>query len=202
MLAPHPDDIEFACGASVHQWGQKGDDIYYAAFSPCNKSLPDGFAVDALFRELEESTRVLKVPKENVRTFDFPVREFPKYRQDILETMVQLKKEIQPDLVVLPNSTDLHQDHIQIHLEGLRAFKHCCLLGYEQPWNNLKATTNFHVAINEDSLMAKWNAIKNYQSQSFRPYFDLEFIKGWARVRGTQIDTLYAEAYELIRWIE
>ena len=41
------------------------------------------------------------------------------------------------DLVVLPNSTDVHQDHQVINREGIRAFKHSSILGYELVWNNL-----------------------------------------------------------------
>ena len=56
--------------------------------------------------------------------FDFEVREFPRDRQKLLETLVSLRNEIKPELVLMPNSDDVHQDHHTVYQEGLRAFKH------------------------------------------------------------------------------
>jgi len=75
-----------------------------------------------LYKELQNASSHLGIKKENIITYDFPVREFPKYRQEILEKLIVLKKEVQPDLVLLPSSSDIHQDHHQIYIEGLRAF--------------------------------------------------------------------------------
>lgn len=200
-LAPHPDDIEFSCGASVNRLIEEGNQVWYAAFSPCNKSLPDGFEDNALYRELEKSTAILGLEKENLLTYQFPVREFPDHRQEILEELVKLKKEIQPDIVLMPNSEDVHQDHHQIYLEGVRAFKHSCLLGYELAWNNLSFTTNFHIKVKESHLDVKIRAIHCFSSQKQRVYSQDAFIKGQAKMRGVQVDADYAEAFECIRWI-
>lgn len=202
VLAPHPDDGEFGCGASIHKLSQKGVEVHYAAFSPCTISVPDGFKKDILYKELEKAATKLGIDESNLHTFDFPVRNFPANRQAILDTLIQLRKRIKPDLVLLPNSDDVHQDHQVIHQEGIRTFKHCCLLGYELPWNNLQFTSNFHYRVSQSNLDAKWNAINEYESQSFRSYKSAEFCEGLARVRGTQVDSEFAEAFELIRWID
>ena len=200
LLAPHPDDPEYSCGGSIAQWS-KENEIFYAAFSPCIESLPDTFAPDTLFKELKAAASVLGIPESNIKTFDFPVRRFNEHRQDILELMVELRKTIRPDLVLMPNSNDIHQDHKVIYEEGLRAFKHSCLLGYELPWNNLVFNSNFHVRISSDELARKWDAINAYESQGIRAYKSKEFFEGLARMRGLQVNAEYAEAFELIRWI-
>ena len=41
-----------------------------------------------------------------------------------------------------------------------------------------------------------------YKSQGFRNYKSQSFIEGLARVRGTQVGCEFAEAFELIRWID
>ena len=51
-------------------------------------------------------------------------------------------------------------------------------------------------------LDAKWQAISEYKSQGFRNYKSQSFIEGLARVRGTQVGCEFAEAFELIRWID
>ena len=200
LLAPHPDDPEYACGGSIGRWS-RDNQLFYAAFSPCTISIPEGFDQGTLYRELNDAARVLGIPDQQIITFDFPVRRFSEHRQDILEEMVLLRKRIGPDLVVMPNSHDIHQDHKVVYEEGLRAFKHCSMLGYELPWNNLSFTSNFHVRLSREDLDIKWKAISAYRSQEIRAYKSKEFFDGLARVRGLQAGTEFAEAFEAIRWI-
>lgn len=200
VLAPHPDDGEFGCGGSIKRFTDEGKEVFYAAFSPCSKSLPSGFAEYALFDELKNAANELGVFQENILTYDFEVRRFSEKRQDILEELVVLKKKINPDLVLMPNSLDIHQDHHTIHNEGLRAFKHTKILGYELPWNNLNFTNNCHVKLNRSHISAKMNALSAYKSQSQRNYMDEEYFFGLAKTRGIQLNFEYAEAFELIRW--
>ena len=56
ILAAHPDDGEFGCGASLHKLSRKYE-IHYAAFSPCIKSLPTGAKETILFEELKNATK-------------------------------------------------------------------------------------------------------------------------------------------------
>jgi LmbE family N-acetylglucosaminyl deacetylase len=200
LLAPHPDDPEYGCGGSIDRWAQENE-IFYAAFSPCKQSLPEGFHEDTLYKELKVAAASLHIPAKNIFTYDFPVRYFPGHRQEILETMVRLRKTIKPDIVVLPNSTDIHQDHQVVNQEGIRAFKHSSMIGYELPWNNITFTASFHVKLSRENLNNKWNAINAYKSQEVRAYKSPEFFEGLARVRGLQVGGEFAEAFELIRWI-
>lgn len=201
VLAPHPDDGEFSSGGTLKRFTDLGLEVHYAAFSPCIKSLPAGLPEDTLWKELEAAAQILGIPKENIITYDFPVRDFPEHRQAILEELIKLKKRVQPDLVLLPNSLDIHQDHHTIYEEGLRAFKHTRMLGYELPWNNLNFTNNCHIRLEREHIQAKMDALKCYQSQNFRNYMDPEYFFGLAKTRGIQINSNYAEAFELIRWI-
>ena len=200
LLAPHPDDPEYSCGGSIAKWS-KDNEIYYAAFSPCILSLPNGYKDDTLYEELRAGASILGIPEANIKYYYFPVRRFSEHRQDILEEMVKLRKNIQPDIVVMPNSNDIHQDHKVIYEEGLRAFKHCSMLGYELPWNNLTFNSNFHIRLSADELDIKWKAISAYKSQEIRAYKSQDFFEGLARVRGLQAGAELAEAFELIRWI-
>jgi LmbE family N-acetylglucosaminyl deacetylase len=199
-LAPHPDDIELSCGGSLNKLIKEGNEVFYVVFSPCSKSLPEGFEPMALYNELEESAKCLGIDKKNIIKLNFPVREFPKYRQEILEELVKIRKEIEPDLIFLPNSNDLHQDHKTIFEEGIRAFKNKKILGYELLWNNDNFRSNFFIKVTKANLTTKKKALKAFKSQSFRGYFDDEFLFGLARVRGVQCGSQYAEAFELIRW--
>lgn len=200
VLAPHPDDGEFGCGGTISKLIKQGVEVHYAAFSPCTKSVPKDFEKDVLYKELEAACGQLGVQSGHIKTFHFEVRNFKRERQLILEELVQMKKDLQPDLVFIPNSDDVHQDHQTIYEEGIRAFKQIKILGYELPWNNYNMKTNFHVQVQENDVQNKLKAIQCYQSQQFRNYTDNDFIKSLAIVRGTQIGVDFAEAFEVIHW--
>jgi LmbE family N-acetylglucosaminyl deacetylase len=201
VLAPHTDDGELGCGATIHKLSEAGAEVFYVAFSICTRSLPEHLHPMTLAEEVKRATELLGVSKENLILYDYDVRHFPAIRQTILEEMVALEKQIKPDLVLMPCSTDIHQDHQTIYAEGLRAFKRTTILGYELPWNNLSFTTNTFVTLNENNVQQKIKALNEYESQKSRSYLNADFIRSLAKTRGVQIAADYAEAFELIRWI-
>ncbi len=201
LLGAHPDDGEFGCGATVAKLMEQNCNLYYAMFSLCEESLPEGFTVDTLKSEADASAKILGVPANNLIFFNFPVRRLPQYRQEILEEMVTLRKNLKPDLVIMPSKQDLHQDHNTLAHEGWRAFKSSSMIGYESIWNNLSFTTHMFSMVEPEHLEKKIQAIKSFKSQHFRSYSKESFIRSLAEVRGTQIDKGLAEAFEVIRWI-
>ena len=52
--------------------------------------------------EVIEATSALGIPKENIFIFDYEVRKLNYVRQEILEDLIKKRKEIMPDLVLLP----------------------------------------------------------------------------------------------------
>lgn len=201
VLGPHTDDGEFGSGATIAEYVENGVDLFYVMFSICEDSVPDGLPKDILKKEAIASSKILGIKEENLIFFDFPVRKFPHYRQEILEEMVRLRKEVKPDLVLLSSNSDLHQDLRTIANEGWRPFKETSILGYEVSWNNLSFTTHLFSLITEEHLQKKIAALKAYTSQHFRSYTKDSFIRSLAEVRGTQVNQPLAEAFEVIRWI-
>tara|TARA_B100000945_G_C20102997_1_gene466774 strand:+ start:34 stop:660 length:627 start_codon:yes stop_codon:yes gene_type:complete len=202
ILAPHPDDGEFSSGGTINRFiVEKKYEFWYIAFSPCTASIPDDLDDEVLYEELNNSILHLGINSKNLRTYDIPVRNFPDYRQKILDILIDFKRDVNPDLVLLPSSNDIHQDHQVIHNEGIRAFKNVSILGYEIPWNNFEFSNRLFIKLEKKHLNAKWNAIKQYKSQKFRQYSDRSVFDSLARLRGSQINTRYAESFEIIRWI-
>lgn len=200
ILAPHTDDAELGCGASIYQLAT-ANEIFVHAFSSCQQSVPEGFESDVLVQEMQRASNVLGINKENVRLANYEVRTFADQRQKILDDLIMIGKEITPDIVFLPSPDDIHQDHKTIAQEGIRAFKNCCLLGYELPWNNFSFAPNFFIGLETNSLDKKCEAIACYHSQKHRPYMDPDFTRSLAKVRGVQSGQPLAEAFETIRWI-
>lgn len=201
ILAPHTDDGELGCGGTIARLRAEGKEVFYAAFCLCSKSLPAHLPPDTLEKECRKATAVLGVPEENLVLFNYEVRELPASRQQILEELLQLNKTIQPDMVLLPAASDVHQDHQVIHQEGLRAFKNTTFAGYELPWNNYSFRTNFFMKLSAADLTKKMAALKEYKSQAHRNYMQDDFIRSLATVRGVQCNSDYAEAYEIYKLI-
>jgi LmbE family N-acetylglucosaminyl deacetylase len=202
ILAPHPDDAEFGLGGTMVKLLESGADIHLVIFSLCEKSTPKGFEIGIIEKELMESCKFLGIKMDNLHVFDYPVRDFPAYRQEILEQMIEIQDELKPDLVFLPCSSDIHQDHNTIYNEGLRAFKLFNMLGYEMPWNNFGFKSYVFVNLTEEQIKKKMRALEIYRSQASRPYSSAEFVESLAKVRAIQIGKQYAESFELIRFIE
>jgi LmbE family N-acetylglucosaminyl deacetylase len=196
VLAPHTDDAELGCGATIAKLVERGADVHHVAFSICEASVPDKFPKDILATEVEEASQVLGV---SLAVHRYPVRHFPKYRQEILEELVQISRRMKSDLVFLPSSYDVHQDHQVIYEEGVRAFKHTCVLGYELPWNNLTFTPSALIHVQQRHVQRKMEALQCYRSQQHRSHWDA--VDGLARVRGAHAETGYAEAFQVLRWV-
>ena len=113
--------------------------------------------------------------------------------------MIKIRLQINPDLIFMPCSEALHQDHKTIFEEGIRAFKHYTCYGYDLPWDTIQFKSTSFFRLNLEDVNLKATALKCYKTQNFRTYCDTEFIKGLARVRGAQIGEKYAESFELLR---
>jgi LmbE family N-acetylglucosaminyl deacetylase len=201
VLAPHTDDAELGCGGTIARLLTDGADVFVAAFSTAEESLPPGAKPSRLRDEFLAAMQTLGIPHDNALVFEYPVRRLSYYRQELLEELVKLRKQIDPNMVFLPSSSDLHQDHQVLNAEGLRCFKDMTVWGYELPWNNIGFPAQAFVTLEPCDLQAKWDALQAYKSQFElgRPYFSREFIEGLARVRGVQVKSPYAEAFEVMR---
>lgn len=199
VLAPHTDD-EISCAGTIARLVEQGAEVICFAFSRCVESVPKGFESNVLVQEFYDSSKSLGITNHDVD--HFPVRHFPAHRQKILDAIIDIRNTIQPDLVLLPASFDIHQDHHVIYEEGVRAFKHTIILGYEQPQNSVtNERLNSFISLTDKHLSAKIDAMACYKSQAHRPYSNPDFIRALARVRGVQCGTEWAEAFETIRMV-
>lgn len=201
IIAPHTDDGEFGCGGSIAKFVESGTEIYYAAFSLAEESVPPPFPKNILETEVKAATTVLGIKPDHLLLYKYQVRHFATHRQNILEDLVKINLEIKPDLVFMPSLHDLHQDHSTISMEALRAFKKTSILAYEMPWNNLNFSTQSFIKLSEKHIEKKIKALECYNSQSSKDYASEQFIRSLAITRGTQIGSKYAEAFEVLRWI-
>ena len=199
IVSSHTDDGELGCGGSIAKYIGENNQVDYVALSSCEKSVPSGYPPDILSKEVRAATRILGV--QSPILLDFEVREFPRLRQEILDALIRLRNEINPDIVFAPSRYDTHQDHKTTIEEVMRAFKKCTILGYEQPWNNITFNTLAFIPLNEVQVQKKIDALRCYETQKDRAYMNADFVRGLAITRGTQVEEKYAEAFEVIKWV-
>jgi N-acetylglucosamine malate deacetylase 1 len=199
VLAPHTDDGELGCGGSISRLCQLGYMVVYYAFCSCDESLPEGFEQGTLKEELFKAAQVLGISLENIFADNFSVRRLSNVRQEVLECLIRLSREIDPQIVFCPTKDDLHQDHAVVAAEAHRAFKNKTILGYEMPWNNIEFNANYLIRLDEEHILRKISALRQYTSQSQRPYLAEQFIRSLAHMRGVTVNAKYAEAFTLYR---
>lgn len=208
LLNAHTDDTEYGCGGTVARLIEEGNELHYVAFSGSEEAVPEGLPRDTLRREVMESTRILGIPLGNVRVLNFQLRNFPRDRQAILDKILDLKNEINPDIILAPSLHDIHQDHKVIAEEALRIFRNNIIWHFEIPYKNMVFKPNLYVKLEGTHLSRKFEAIQCYKSQLIRKgvnqgstYFTKECIEANAMFRGQQIGEKYAECFEVLRWV-
>jgi N-acetylglucosamine malate deacetylase 1 len=191
VLSPHTDDGELGAGGTIAKLTEKNISVDMIAFSWCDE--------ENNIKAVKKAADILSINKLEI--LEFKRRIFPRQRQDILQVLYDYNKDQKPDLVLTPTTTDLHQDHSVVTQEAMRAFKSSSILGYEMPWNNIQITTNSFIPLEENHVQRKISALQSYNTQLDRYYFNEEYFRSILRMRGTQIQSKYAEAFEVIKFV-
>jgi len=123
FIGAHPDDIEIGCGALIGHIVDQTE-ILCVTLSDNQKNPALVNLVDEHYRSME----VLGVPKEKIILGNFETRRFPHQRQEILEYILNLRHEFQPDIVFVHTKADIHQDHVTV------TEKPCVLSPHDRAW--------------------------------------------------------------------
>ena len=201
ILSPHADDAEIGAGATIVRFKEAEHNLFWITFCPCKEPFSAKYNKET---QLKESNDVVDFLGAENKTFNYDVRKLDEHRGEILNELIKVKKSFMPDLVIGPSMNDLHQDHQVVANEMVRAFKTCAsIICYEIPWNFISFNTQLFVKLNAQNLEKKIQMLNFYKSQiESRPiYFRESLIRGMATLRGSQINTEYAEAFEVVRWI-
>ncbi len=197
VVSAHTDDMELGAGGTVRQLLNSGVHVKSLVFSDCRKSVDTSkFPIDVLAKECKAAAAHLGL--EDLVIHQYPVREFPTHRQEILETIYSVRNENKYDLVLTHWEGDLHQDHRVVAEETNRAFMKTdsTVLAYEVPGNCPGFTPQVFVPITEDEVAKKVEMLQSYKSQvAKRGYFEINAIKSLMGYQGNHVGAPYAEAF-------
>ncbi len=194
FLGAHPDDIELGCGALIHHIAPISD-LLCVTLSD-NQKNP---LLKNVVNEAHKSMAVLGVPPDRVRFGPFTTRVFPHERQEILEYMLGLRNDFEPDIIFVHTRQDVHQDHLTVNEEGLRAFRGITVLGFDVVRSSNGFFPHFLIEVNAEDVEAKVNALAQYETYRDKYYFDCELTRSILLRHGAVAERQYAEGFDILR---
>jgi LmbE family N-acetylglucosaminyl deacetylase len=194
FLGAHPDDIEIGCGALLHHIAQRTD--FLCVTLSDNQKNPDLKNVKG---EHLKSMKVLGVPEEKVLFGPFTTRVFPNARQEILEYFLKLRRDFQPDLIFTHSNKDVHQDHLTMTDEALRAFRGITVLGFDVVRSSYGFFPHFLVEVSEEDVNKKIEALSEYETYRDKYYFNNELTRSIMVRHGALAECSFAEGFDILR---
>lgn len=196
IIEPHPDDF-MSCFSTLARIRRVNHDCkiydYYAC--PCTEDPKN-------FNHIEDHKKVLKLLNiEEICGYHPRNGWIDDYKQKFRDEMFLLRTKISPDVILCSSRHDFHQDHRVIAECIETIFRgNSTILGYEVLRSVMPDfRPNLFIAVSKEDHDLKMKAINTYKSQvKNRFFFKPEKYSAQMLMRGVQIQTDYAEAYELI----
>ena len=113
VVAPHPDDETLGCGGSLLKHIANGDLVYWLIVTNALPNKYYNWSKEMISKRQEEIESVSKFfGFEKTFKLDYPTTELdriPMY--DLIGSISDVIKEVHPEVIYLPNRSDVHTDH-------------------------------------------------------------------------------------------
>ncbi len=212
VIAPHPDDETLGCGGTLFRHKHEGDEIYWVIVTGINEE--NGWSADAVEkRDAEIGAAAQKYDFSEVFNFRLPTTRIDTLPlSDLISKISEVYKKIEPEIIYMPWSYDVHTDHqivsraLQSSLKWFRYPHIQKVFMYETPseteFNFVEKNTfrpNVFVNIS-NHLDNKIEAMGIYESEmgDFPFPRSEKTIRSLAAFRGSQSGYEAAEAFELV----
>jgi len=199
IISPHVDDDVLGCGGIL-------DETCHVIYCGLDETgIPDRPSTK---ERIDEISSVQKITNHTYTILDNLVNRYDEYKLiGQIEKAINIDK---PDEVYVCHPS-YNQDHKAVYEASMIALRphdknHFVkrVLLYEQPqvyfWNTTgrEFNANYFVEIDIDKKIKVYEAMKS-QVRSFR---SSEHLRANAKLRGGQSNCDYAEAFEIIRWVD
>ena len=213
ILSPHADDEILGCGGFISKYSKENYQINVLILTNANKGAPEIYSaqdIDKIRNEAKQANKIIGTKKlffENLPALN--LNNYPIYK--ITNVMNKYIKDINPEIILIPSSNDIHDDHKII----FKAAKVCTrfnkksnlkkILSYEvlseTEWNEDERafSPNYFVRLSKSDINKKVRAFLKYKSQvkkSPHPR-SKEGIINLSKVRGSSVFESYVEAFRV-----
>ena len=218
ILSPHADDEILGCGGFISKYSKKGHTINVLILTNANKGAPEKYSEKEILNIREESRKAnnhigtKKLFFENLPALN--LNQYPIYK--ISDTINKYIAKIKPEIILLPSSNDINEDHkiifkaakVATRMNKKNNLKK--ILSYEvlseTEWNeNEKSfSPNYFVNLSKYDINQKIKSFLKYKSQvkKYPHPRSKEGIINLSRVRGSQVFMKYAEAFKVEKIID
>ncbi len=217
IVSAHPDDETLGAGGTLLKHKANGDNIYWLITT--NISEKQGFSRDRVYsrqKEVEQVAQLFGVKK--VFNLDYPTMQLS--TETLIELVPRIStvfNEVKPEVIYCLNRSDAHSDH-RVTCDAVMA----CTKSFRYPFvkqvlmYECISETEFSPALPEkvfmpnyyvdisDYLDQKLEIMKVYDSELGDHPFprSLRNIKALAIFRGASVGVEYAEAFQLVKYID
>jgi LmbE family N-acetylglucosaminyl deacetylase len=214
IIASHPDDETLGCGGTILKHKKNGDSVTCVFVT--NIFEEQGFSKEQISERQVEIEEVWKFYNFNkIYKLDYPTTTLESNTlSKLINDFSKIFNEIKPEIIYLPNSSDIHSDHrivFEAAMSCTKTFRNPFIkrilmyetiseteFAFENPFS-----PNYFVDITE-FLEKKLEIMQIYKSEVQKQPMprSLENLKALAIFRGSTINKIFAEAFKLIKLIE
>jgi len=192
----HPDDIEIGMGGTLAQFSETGHNVIgYVATTPPDKTIRSS--------EAQNAAEILGI---DIKLLDIDFDDLY-FSRNIVKIIDEILSENEPDIVFTHWNKDSHQDHNALTSGIIAATRKnkCSVYMYEQtiPGGIVPYSFSAQMYIDiSNGMERKIRSIQAHKSQHEKlGNLWIQGVKGRAMYRGSQINSEYAEAFEVIKEI-
>ena len=192
-LGAHCDDIEIGCGATILRWAQENPQlqVHWVVLSSNVVRAQEARRSAELFLH--------GVMNKSVVVKEFRNGYFPYVGAQLKDYFEELKKTVNPDLILTHYGQDLHQDHRITAELTWNTFRNHFILEYEIPkYDGGLGTPNFFIPASLEHCDAKVRHLLDcFGSETNKHWFTRETFLALMRLRGVECNAPsgYAEAF-------
>tara|TARA_X000000950_G_C13657204_1_gene554337 strand:+ start:95 stop:769 length:675 start_codon:yes stop_codon:yes gene_type:complete len=213
ILSPHADDEILGCGGFISKYSKQNYQINVLVLTNANIGAPEIFSktdIKIVRNEAKIANKLIGTKKlffENLPAINLYNYPFNKITNVIDSYLLK----INPEIVLIPSSNDIHFDHkiifkaAKVSLRPNKKTNLRKILSYEvlseTEWNENEKSfnPNYFVSLNKLDIEKKVKSFLKYKSQvkKFPHPRSKEAIINLSKVRGSQAFMEYAEAFKV-----
>lgn len=197
FVSAHPDDVEWYCGALVHEMRSRGTEVTFAIATRGGKGL-NGAAKRSLegLRTRHQGNAARVLGGVEVVLYDYPDKKLPEHIEEFARDVELLIKKEQPDLVFSWDPDHIYNPHLD-HQAAARAARiaadrlgsKTCYFGSTEP--------NVWFGFDDNAFKVKLRSIRAHRTEAPPIWFSLgkRFLLKKSKGEGEKIGAKYAEVF-------
>ena len=213
VIAPHPDDETLGVGGTLLKRLKQGHKIALLIITELktndHKKKEKEDQINKIIK-LYKFSKTYRLNIESTKVDEVPMKK-------LTELIFNIVHKFKPQEIFIPHNTDAHSEHQKIYdavSSSVKIFRSPFVLrvlsyetisetGYGLNFKKKFFYPNVYINISNE-IKKKLEILKIYKSELSKHPFprNLDQVKSLAKIRGAESNNNYAEAFELLRFIE